>query len=105
MNVVRQLQKSIQSRGQASTTALVSGLKILLETDLRHNISLIESPLHWLLGGRDSLVPAELAQVLKKKYAQANVTVSIKSAHAPFISHQDAFVKQLLGIAEKLRCS
>ena len=103
MNVVRQLQKSIQSRGQASTAALVSGLKILLETDLRQNIGLIESPLHWLLGGKDSLVPAELAQVLKKEYAQANVMVDLKSAHAPFISHQDEFVKQLLGIAEKLR--
>ncbi|MCK4676024.1 MAG: alpha/beta fold hydrolase, partial [Gammaproteobacteria bacterium] len=42
MNVVRQLQKSIQSRGQASTQALVSGLNILLEADLCQNISLIE---------------------------------------------------------------
>ncbi len=103
MNVVRQLQKSIQLRGQASTKALVSGLKILLETDLRQNISLIECPLYWLLGGKDSLVPAELAQVLKKEYAQENVDMSLKSAHAPFISHQNDFVKQLLGIAEKLR--
>ena len=105
MTVVRQLQKSIQLRGQASTKALVSGLKILLETDLRQNISLIECPLHWLLGGKDSLVPAELAQVLKKEFAQENVEVSDKSGHAPFISHQNDFVKQLLAMAEKLRCS
>ena len=105
MTVVRQLQKSIQSRGQASTKALVSGLKVLLETDLRKNISLIECPLHWLLGGKDALVPAELAQVLKKEFAQENVELSLKSGHAPFISHQNEFVKQLLGMAEKLRCS
>ena len=104
MNVVRQLQKSIQSRGQASKQALLSGLQILLETDLRQNISLIESPLHWLLGGKDSLLPAELAQVLKKEYAQENVELSLKSAHAPFISHQNGFVKQLIAMAEKLRC-
>jgi len=104
MNVVRQLQKSIQLRGQASTKALVSGLSILLETDLRQNISLIERPLHWLLGGKDALVPAELAQVLKKEYAQENVEMIDKSGHAPFISQHDVFVKQLLVMAEKLRC-
>ncbi len=105
MNVVRHLQKSIQSRGQASTQALVSGLNILLETDLRQNISLIERPLFWLLAGKDSLVPVELAQVLKKEYAQKNVEVIVPSGHVPFISHHNDFVKQLLAMAEKLRCN
>ena len=105
MNVVRQLQKSIQSRGQASTQALVSGLNILLEADLCQNISLIECPLFWLLGGKDSLVPVELAQVLKEEYAQKNVEVIVQSGHVPFISHRNDFVKQLLAMAEKVRCN
>lgn len=105
MNVVRQLQKSIQSRGQALTPALATGLKILLETDLRQTINLIESPLHWLLGGRDSLVPGELAQVLKKEYAQDKVVLNAGASHAPFISHSDDFIKQLLALAEQVRCS
>jgi len=103
MKVVRQLQKSLQSRGSASSEALVSGLRILLESDLRQNIKLIESPLHWLLGGMDALVPPELANVLREEYAQDDVEISEKAGHAPFISHRDDFMKQLLVMAEALR--
>jgi len=103
MHVVRQLQKSIASRGQASTQALVSGLQILLETDLRQALKAVECPLHWLLGAKDSLVPSNLAQVLRDRYAQQNVSLHPQASHAPFISHRDDFVKQLLEIAEQVR--
>jgi pimeloyl-[acyl-carrier protein] methyl ester esterase len=103
MNTVRQLQKSIQSRGSASTQALLSGLKLLLETDLRNNIGLIDSPLYWLLGARDSLVPEGLAQVLQTKFKQDNVNLCEKASHAPFISQRDDFIKQLISIADNLR--
>jgi pimeloyl-[acyl-carrier protein] methyl ester esterase len=103
MKVVRQLQIGIRSRGMASSRALVSGLKVLLETDLRQNIKLIERPLHWFLGDTDSLVPCELAQVLQKDYAQDDVKIGEKAGHAPFISHRDDFIKQLLAMAETLR--
>lgn len=105
MSVVRQLQKSIQSRGQASSRALVSGLQVLLETDLRQTLTSIEPPLHWLLGDKDSLVPYELARVLQKEYGQHNVLLSAGASHAPFISHQDSFLRQLLDLAEQVRRS
>lgn len=105
MNLVRQLQKSIQLRGQASTHALTSGLQILLETDLRKTIKSVECPLYWLLGGKDSLVPSGLAQVLSDSYAQKNVLMNSQASHAPFISHRDSFIKQLLDLAEQVRGS
>jgi len=105
MNVVRQLQHSIESRGQASTQALISGLDILLGTDLRQSLKNIESPLHWLLGARDSLVPAELAQVLKADYAQQDVILHPDASHAPFISQPDFFIQHLTGLARQLRSS
>lgn len=100
MKVVKQLQQSLQSRGSASTEALVSGLDVLLNTDLRAAIRLIEPPLHWSLGGMDALVPAGLAATLASDFGQHNIVVNEKASHAPFLSHQDAFLKQLLGIAE-----
>lgn len=103
MGVVRQLQKSIQLRGEASTQALTSGLQILLETDLRAAIESIEPPLHWLLGAKDSLVPKQLANVLRKEYRQKNVMLNKAASHAPFISHRDSFIEQLLEIAEHVR--
>lgn len=103
MRVVRQLQQSIQSRGQASQHGLVSGLDILLEVDLRHTLKTIERPLHWLLGVKDSLVPAELAQILAQQYAQQNVILHSQASHAPFISHSEDFIKQLITIASQHR--
>ena len=103
MSVVRQLQKSIQLRGQASSQAMATGLRILLETDLRQTVKLIKCPLHWLLGGKDSLVPNCLAQVLKKDFSQENVVLNTMASHAPFISHSDSFIEQLVNLAEQVR--
>lgn len=103
--VVKQLQSSLKSRGQASTQALNSGLDILLKTDLRQSLRSIESRLHWLFGAQDGLVPSSVAKVLQDQYGQKNVVVNAKASHAPFISHQDDFIKQLVEIAERLRTS
>ncbi len=103
MRVVRQLQQSMVSRGQASVQALSSGLDVLLHSDMRAALKTIKSPLHWALGAKDSLVPAELAQVLQLQYGQQNVTQYPQAGHAPFISHSEDFVRQLIAIAEQCR--
>jgi len=103
LSVVRKLQQSIQSRGQASTQALESGLEILKYTDLRQALKSIDCPLHWLLGAKDSLVPATLAQELVLQYQQENVVLHEHASHAPFMSHSDDFVAQLIKIAEQRR--
>jgi len=105
MNVVRRLQHSIESRGQASTPALNAGLDMLLNTDLRQSLKDIDCPLHWLLGAKDSLVPCELAEVLAKDFAQKNVTLQPDASHAPFISERDLFINQLTSVAQQLRDS
>ena len=103
MDVVRQLQKSLKVRGTASLEALESGLYVLLETDLRRNLQHIASPLHWSFGGMDGLVPRELAEVMQSAFAQENVLVYEKASHAPFISHTEDFLRQLMAIAEDVR--
>jgi len=101
MSVVRQLQQSMQSRGQASTQALTLALDILLKTDLRQTLKSIDCPLYWLLGAKDALLPGELAQVLQQQFGQENVVLHPQASHAPFISHREEFVKQLINIAQK----
>ncbi len=103
MHVVRQLQQSIEARGEASMQALSTGLDILLKTDLRQTLKNIDSPLHWLLGAKDVLVPRELANVLEKDFAQKNVTLFDDASHAPFISQRDLFVEKIVSIAQKIR--
>ncbi len=103
MSVVKQLQQSIAARGQASTQALNTGLKILLETDLRASLSNIEAPLHWVFGGKDALVPPQLAERLSNDYGQENVSLLPTAGHAPFLSEQELFIQQLLTLATQLR--
>lgn len=103
LKVVRQLQKSLQSRGHASIQALNSGLDMLLDVDLRPSLKTIECPLHWYLGAKDSLVPASLAQILSAQYAQENIVLQPDAAHAPFVSHEPDFVEYLIDTAEQLR--
>ena len=103
--VVKQLQRSLLSRGGASTQALNAGLQVLLGTDLRLSLKSISSPLHWLFGEQDGLVPSSAAKALQEDYGQRDVVINAKASHAPFISHQDDFIKQLLGIAKQLRIS
>lgn len=103
MDVVRRLQRSLKERGSASTEALDAGLQLLLDTDLRQDLPHIEPALHWAFGGKDGLVPSELAGVLRESFAQQNVVLYEKASHAPFISHTEEFVQQLLGIVETVR--
>jgi pimeloyl-[acyl-carrier protein] methyl ester esterase len=104
LSMVKNLQRSIQTRGQASTQALECGLKILKQSDLRMALKSINRPLHWLLGAKDALVPGEkLAQVLTQQYQQENVVLHEQASHAPFMSHQEDFITQLVKIAEQSR--
>jgi len=103
MPVARQLLHSIESRGMASEQALTAGLQILLDSDLRQALRTIDSPLHWLLGAKDALVPAELALALKADYAQQNVVVHPAASHAPFISQPEFFVERLVSLAQQVR--
>jgi pimeloyl-[acyl-carrier protein] methyl ester esterase len=103
MSVVRQLQQSLATRGEASKQALNTGLDILLNADLRQALKAIDCPLHWVLGAKDSLVPRQLAEVLEKDFAQKNVSLLTEASHAPFISERDRFVELLIGVAQRLR--
>ncbi|HHJ36407.1 MAG TPA: pimeloyl-[acyl-carrier protein] methyl ester esterase [Gammaproteobacteria bacterium] len=103
MSVVRLLQQSIQQRGPASMQAMECGLEILMKSDLRQALKTIDCPLHWFLGAKDGLVPAELASVLVQRYEQNNVILHEQASHAAFMSHSDDFVAQLIELAEDQR--
>jgi len=103
MKLVRQLQQSLILRGAATGRALNLGLDILLKTDLRQSLKAIDCPLYWMLGAKDSLVPAALADALVEDFSQKNVHLLPEAGHAPFISESALFIRQLVHVAEDLR--
>jgi len=54
-------------------------------------------PRRWLLGGRDRLVPPELAACLEAQGER--VRLLPEAAHAPFLSHPAVFAETLEALA------
>lgn len=93
---LKQLKHAMQHRPDPKAEALLGGLRLLLETDLRSSLADLRSPVLWLLGSRDALVPGGVAIELSKMLPQAEIRLLDKAAHALFLSHPQDCGKLLL---------
>ena len=75
--------------GEPNPAALRFGLDLLLRHDARAELGALEQPVMSILGERDMLVPAALAQQLHRVNSSIRVECLPRSAHAPFLSHPD----------------
>lgn len=94
--ILRNLREKILQQAQPNEASLDAGLNVLKHTDLREQLWKIAQPVCWSLGGQDGLVNAESSSALKKIMAQTEVKIYDKAGHAPFLSHTDEFVQQLV---------
>lgn len=103
LKTVRELQRAMTARGRVSAQAMSKGLQLLQECDLRRDLGLLEAPLHWHLGGRDTLVPVALADALAGLNPGIEISIEDNAGHAPFISHPENFRLELLAFADRIR--
>lgn len=103
MSTVRELQRAITSRGHATPESLKLGLDILSSKDLRAEVSLLDCPIKYYLGERDTLVPVALAERVKKLNSLVDVEIASGAAHAPFVSHPEQFVESLVQFVKGLK--
>jgi pimeloyl-[acyl-carrier protein] methyl ester esterase len=82
-NTLRRLRSGLRSRPAADPQALRIGLDFLQWADLRRTMSELDLPLFWLLGERDTLVPARLA----REISLDGGALIAGAGHAPFLSH------------------
>ncbi|TAL58494.1 MAG: alpha/beta fold hydrolase [Legionella sp.] len=78
-----------------SFTALQSGLTILESWDLRNDLNTLGMPTHYLFGRLDPITPIKTMQAMTIDYPQFTYTVLQKSAHMPFLSEQQEFIRIL----------
>lgn len=71
--------------------ALLQGLQLLQETDLRTDIIRLTCPQTWMLGEADQLLPVALAHQLP----DARVVVLAQAGHAPFLSHPETTLQRV----------
>lgn len=95
---VKTIKQNVQQYPNPSKKALVTGLNMLENVDLREQFKQLKMPCHVFLGRLDSLVPSKIANLIKTYSPLANVEIIAKASHAPFISDTQDFAKRLRAV-------
>lgn len=90
-SLIRQVSELLSQGGEPQPEALRFGLQLLLKQDAREVLKKLPASILVVLGGKDKLVPANLAKQLDKINPQIRVECLAHSAHAPFLSESKAF--------------
>lgn len=92
----RALKKAVLALPMPPVAVLNGGLEILKTVDLREPLKSLPVPFLRLYGYLDGLVPRKIVPRLDALWPQSQSQVFAKAAHAPFISHPEAFCQALL---------
>ena len=90
------LKKLLAGTEQADEQALLAGLALLNNSDLRKEFSQIEVPCLSLFGQFDTLLPLPGSNKMGLLLPTAVQKVFKNSAHAPFISEPEAFSRNII---------
>ncbi|MDT0176170.1 pimeloyl-ACP methyl ester esterase BioH [Enterobacter sp. BRE11] len=97
----RRLKEVVLAQPMPPVAVLDGGLAILREVDLRDRLPQLAVPFLRLYGALDGLVPRRVASLLDAALPASPSIVMEKAAHAPFISHPDAFCQHILDFRQK----
>lgn len=98
----RLLKSAVLSLDMPSTEVLNGGLEILKAVDLREELQNLSLPFLRLYGHLDGLVPRKIVPLLDEMWPASESIIFPKAAHAPFVSHPEAFCDALLALKAKL---
>jgi len=91
----RMLKSVVLSQPMPSVEVLNGGLEILRQVDLRKALCQLSVPMLRIYGALDGLVPRKIVPLLDVLWPETESHIIEKSAHAPFISHPEAFCEQI----------
>uniref|UniRef100_UPI0036D97C1A pimeloyl-ACP methyl ester esterase BioH n=1 Tax=Photorhabdus sp. RM322S TaxID=3342825 RepID=UPI0036D97C1A len=91
----RLLKSVVLAQPMPSVEVLNVGLEILRTEDLREPLAELSIPFLRIYGYLDGLVPRKVISILDEKWPRSVSAMMRHAAHAPFISHPDAFVDLL----------
>ena len=93
---IKHLKDLVTSAPTPNIDALIKGLTLLAEEDLRSQWSQLTCPIFALFGKLDSLVPVKVVEKITSLSDKISTTIHDKASHAPFISHPEQFTHWLL---------
>lgn len=98
----RQLKNIVLKLPAPEVEVLNAGLEILRTVDLREEMKALQRPLLRIYGALDGLVPRKVAALLDEAWPDSESAMIEKAAHAPFLSHPEAFCQQLVDFSLKI---
>ena len=89
------IKKLLADQSMPQPSALIAGLDLLNEIDLRDAFSQLKMPCLSLFGEHDTLIPIANIQAVNKLQPQQQQTIFKHSSHTPFVSEKDHFIDVL----------
>lgn len=86
---LRSLRECLADAPENSRRALLHGLHVLQETDLRQGLGAARCPVLWMSGEADQLTPVDAAHWSAARMPHARVESLPGAGHALFISHEN----------------
>lgn len=93
--LISALQIQLFCQNQTSLSALLGGLKLLCETDLRSDLKKIACPSLHIFGQLDTIVPNNIINILSPLMPKGRFEIIKRAGHIPFLSQQDIFLDLL----------
>jgi len=98
---VKQLKQAVLARPLPHQSALLAGLKMLADVDLRDELAHLTMPLLRLYGRLDGLVPIKVATDVQALHPQSEHFTFGDSSHAPFMTELELFCLQIVQFGYK----
>ncbi len=93
--VLRDLRDAIARSGEAGAQALVAGLRLLRETDLRAALAKIEQPALVVHGVNDAVIPQAAGEYLAGALPCAEFAAVAGAGHAVFVTREAAIAQRI----------
>ncbi|PJD94305.1 MAG: pimelyl-ACP methyl ester esterase [Legionella sp.] len=74
---------------------LEEGLMILKEWDLRAPLETLTTPISYMFGRLDTIVPRKVMPFMQQRYPHFQYALLPDAAHIPFLSHPEQFIQTL----------
>ncbi|EKN4767257.1 TPA: pimeloyl-ACP methyl ester esterase BioH [Yersinia enterocolitica] len=97
----RLLKAVVLQHQMPEVAVLTGGLDILRTADLREELADCSLPFLRIYGYLDGLVPRKVAALLDSQWPHTQSVVMPGSAHAPFVSHPEAFSQLVVDFAQQ----
>jgi pimeloyl-[acyl-carrier protein] methyl ester esterase len=98
--LLKTLKAAVFECDPPDSAALLQGLQVLKEADLRPVLAAFDRPVAAFLGGRDTLVPHAVGAHLQQLQPNLQLHLLDKAGHVPFLTHQEALIGVISGFME-----